>query len=313
MGRMTRRNFLCGIAASAAAGCAHRVPFASARDVGWSFDAHDGLRISCPGIGRPVRLWVLADTHLAMRDARDAAFDGQTARMFQWPGDPHCLSLVLKRAKAEGVDRLLLAGDNISFPTLANVEFLKRELDSCGVPWSYVAGNHDWHFEGDGGSDFEQRARWIERRLRPLYGGADPLASSVSVGGVRIVLIDNSLYHVTPGQLAFWRAEIAKGDPTLLVMHIPFWQPGWSVATCACPTWGAATDPYWEIERRARWAERLMPSTFEFRDAVVSAPNLIGVVAGHIHHHQVAEANGRPMVTAPANGKGDILPVLIAG
>ena len=125
------------------------------------------------------------------------------------------------------------------------------------------------------------------------------------------MLIDNSLYHVTPGQLDFWRAEVAKGDPTLLVMHIPFWQPGWSVATCACPTWGAATDPYWEIERRERWAEKLMPSTFEFRDAVLATPNLVGVFTGHEHCLQFAHDRGKNFFGTPSNRTGLFLDVVV--
>jgi len=131
------------------------------------------------------------------------------------------------------------------------------------------------------------------------------------VKGVRIVAIDNSAYHVLPEQVAFWKAEAAKGDPIALMMHVPFWHPGWSVCSCACPTWGAATDPYWEIERRERWAERLTPSTFEFRDAVFATPNLVGVFTGHHHVLQFAEADGKGCFTTPSNREGKFLDVRI--
>jgi len=311
---MTRRDLLGLLSASAVTGCAQRrglSALAGGEQPDWSFDAKDGVRLPCPGLRRPVKIWVLADTHLALRDARDNEHAGHCARMARWPGNPKALPLVLRRAKEEHVDKLLLLGDNVSFPTLANVEFLKGELDRCGLDWSYVAGNHDWHFEGDAGSDFDQRDRWIERRLKPLYGGRDPLKSSVTVGGVRIVLIDNSLYHVTSEQLAFFRQELAKGDPTVLAMHIPFWHPGWGVTTCACPAWGAANDPYWQIEGRMRWAEKLLPSTFEFKETALAASNLVAVLAGHQHRFQAAVERGKPMLTAVGNAEGEILQAVL--
>ena len=45
-----------------------------------------------------------------------------------------------------------------------------------------------------------------------------------------------------------------------------------------------------EIERRERWAERLMPSTYEFREAVLDTPNLVGVFTGHKHKLMVGQA-----------------------
>ena len=309
---MDRRDFLrlgAGGAVVAAAGCV-RAPD-KAPDKAYSFDPHRGLRISWPGLAKPVRLRMVADTHFGLHDARDDRYADNYRRMAQWGAKKEPFEKMLASAKERKPDLLVLLGDNISFPTCANVEYLKSALDACGLPWTFVAGNHDWHFEGEEGSDFEQRDKWTKGRLAPLYQGESPLACSRVVNGVRIVMIDNSLYHVLPEQLAFWQAEIAKGDPTCLCMHIPFWQPGWSVTTCACPTWGAATDPYWQIERRQRWAEKLMPSTFAFREAVLSAPNLVGVFAGHEHVWQFARERGQNLFTVVGNGKGDYLDVTI--
>ena len=315
---MTRREFLAGAASGAVlTGCGTfgRSAFSpgTPADKSYDFTAGGRLRLEWPGCPEPVRLWVIGDTHLALRDARDADHADHCARMSKWPGNKKDFEAMLVRARREKPDLLVLVGDNISFPTLANVDYLKGSLDACGVPWAYVAGNHDWHFEGDAGSDLEQRARWTERRLGPLYQGANPLMASRVVKGVRIVLIDNSLYHVLPEQLEFYRAEAAKGDPVCLCLHIPLWTPGADVLTCGCPTWGAATDPYWQIERRARWAERQMPSTFAFREAVLATPNLVGVFAGHIHALQVARQSGQNLFTAPGNQAGEFLDVTIGG
>ena len=309
---MNRRDFLrfgAGGAALVATGCVSTS--GGAPDKAYSFDMKDGMRIPWPGLAKPLRLWMVADTHFGLHDARDDEHADHYRRMAQYGAKKEPFEKMMAAAKAAKPDALVLLGDNISFPTHANVEYLKTALENCGLPWLYIAGNHDWHFEGEAGSDLEQREKWTKSRLAPLYQGESPLAYSRMVNGVRIVMVDNSLYHVLPEQVAFWKAEAAKGDPICLCMHIPFWQPGWSVTTCACPTWGAATDPYWEIERRQRWAEKLMPSTFEFRDAVLATPNLVGVFAGHHHNWQFARERGQNLFTVVSNRTGQFLDVTI--
>lgn len=268
-----------------------------------------------PELKECVRVCFASDTHLALHDERDDAYAGNYARMAQCGGDPAAFSKMLSTASAEKADLVALTGDTVSFPTLANVEFVAGELGKCGLDWIYTAGNHDWHFEGDSGSDAEQRARWIERRLLPLYPGkVDPLMYSKVVKGVRFVAIDNSIYHITEAQLAFWRSEAAKGDPTVLLMHIPLWTEGLdTIFTCGNPKWGAATDPYWQIERRERWAERQCDATFAFRDEVLSTPNLVAVLTGHEHRHLCSCSCGKHLFAIPANFKGYHWDVCIRG
>jgi hypothetical protein len=320
----SRRNFIgtslafaAGIGyASACRGdeAAQVLPFGSgggpARS--FSFDSRCTLRMPVPGIREPVNFFVIGDTHFGFHDARDDAYADNYKRMAQWPSPKDALAKALKRAKDAHADMVMLVGDIISFPTLANLDHLRGELDRAGLPWLYVAGNHDWHFEGESGSDLEQRACWTERRLKPLYQGGNPIMYSRMVKGVRMVMIDNSAYHVLPEQLAFWKQEAAKGDPIALFMHIPLWVEGWSITTCGNPKWGAATDPYWEIERRERWAERLMPSTYEFREAVFNTPNLVGVFTGHIHNLLVGQAGQALLFSVPTNRTGACMEVRLS-
>ena len=223
------------------------------------------------------------------------------------------LDEMLAKAKSAQADLVVLTGDIISFPTLANVEFAAEELRKSGLDWIYTAGNHDWHFEGVPGSDAAQREEWIPKRLMPLYGAdVDPLAYSKVVKGIRFVAIDNSIYHVTERQLAFWRSEIAKGDPTVLLMHIPLWMDGFEICTCGNPNWGAAADRIWEIERREKWAERQSAESFALRSDVLEAPNLIAVLTGHLHRWMSASHNGRLMFSAPHGKDGFACDIRIA-
>lgn len=313
---INRRQFFAGGVSMLAAGCVHgrgsgMLPSARCE---WALAPHNRLRLASPVLKAPLKVWVAGDTHLGLHDQRDDQYADFYRRMAQWPGDTQAFERMLKEAKSANVDLLLLVGDQISFPSLANVEFLKSALDAGGVPWMYVAGNHDWHFEGDEGSDSEQRARWIPRRLSSLYPeGADPLCHSRVVKGVRFVMIDDSDYLITREQLAFWKGEVEKGDPVVLAMHIPIWTEGWDRRSClGSREWGAAIDRYWEIERRHRWPAQATPETFAFVESVLSAPNLLGVFTGHIHSFMAARRNGRNMFSVPENRKGDRLEVVFS-
>lgn len=301
---MTRRDVLKASALMAVTGCASAGGHPAPRRREFSVGPDCRIVLPVAGLNAPVRFLVIGDTHLGFHDARDEAYADNYRRMAQWPAPKDALAKALRRAKDASVDLVVLVGDILSFPTLANVDFALAELESSGLPWVYTAGNHDWHFEGEEGDDAEQRDRWIGRRLAPFYHGENPLAYSKVVKGVRFVMIDNSEYHVTPEQLAFWRQEASVGDPVVLCMHVPLWTDGWGLFTCGNPDWGAAADPYWKIEGRRRWAERQSPSTFAFREAVLSTPNLAGVFTGHIHEFMAAQTAGQLMFSVPANRDG---------
>lgn len=273
--------------------------------VSFSLDTKGKLSLFVPGLRESARVFWTSDNHLALHDKRDDAYAGNYARMAKGPGSPEAFSEILAKARAAKADLLALTGDVISFPTIANVEFVSGELKKSGLDWMYTAGNHDWHFEGVPGSDAEQRAEWIPKRLSPLYpSGEEPLAYSKVVKGVRFIAIDNSIYHISEAQLAFWRAEAAKGNPIVLLMHIPLWTEGFGPHTCGCPKWGAAVDGIWQIERREKWAERQSAETFAFREEVLSSPNLVAVLTGHLHRMLCASVRGKHLFTIPKCSKG---------
>ncbi len=311
--KTSRRDFIGATAAfAAAAGCTGPRCSIGKTNRPFSLDGRCTLRMPVAGLKEPVNFLVVGDTHFNFHDGRDDAHADNYKRMARNPTPGDVLAKAMNRAREAQADIVLLVGDIISFPTLANIDHLRAELDRCGLPWLYVAGNHDWHFEGDSGSDIEQRARWAESRLKPFYQGENPIMYSRVVKGVRMVMIDNSVYHVLPEQLAFWKQEAAKGDPIALFMHIPLWLEGWNITTCGHPDWGAATDPYWEIERRERWAEKLMPSTYAFREAVINTPNLVGVFTGHKHKLMVGQSRNALFFSVPWNRDGSCMEVRLS-
>lgn len=312
---ITRREIITSSAALALTGCS-TPPRSGAKvhEPSFALAPKGRLCIRHPGITTPVRFFVVGDTHLGLADERDRVYADNYARMARCSAatKPDALAKTLRNAREARADMTVLVGDNISFPSWANIDRIHNDLTTAGINWMYTAGNHDWHFEGTPGSDIAQRKEWIKNRLGCLYQGKDPLMDSRLVKGVRFVTIDDSAYHILPEQLAFWKHEAAKGDPLVLFMHIPLWTPEWGLFTCGCPEWGAVNDPYWQIERRERWAERQTPESFAFREAVLSEPNLIGVFTGHIHQLMAAQVNGKLMFSVPANRDGSLFDVTLS-
>jgi len=333
---ISRRTFLQTLSAAAVMGpqAAHAAAWtrpprlaAVVRQARGSF-ALDGdtTRFFSPAIRGPVRIKVIADTHLFLDDERGAPFREYSARMARAynqtvhvrtgaPTDPAAsFDAALNDAREQRVDLIVLAGDIFSFPSEAAVEWALQRLRACGVPFVFTAGNHDWHYEGMAGTIEDLRREWTGRRLSPLYQGQDPLMAARDVNGLRVVTLDNSTYGIQPQQLDFYRAQAASGVPLLLVMHIPLFAPGRPVNFgCGHPDWGAAADKNADLERRPRWpAAGHTTTTRTFHQEVFTTPNLLGVIAGHIHKPSLDVVAGIPQVVVAANAQGGHLDVEVA-
>ena len=55
-------------------------------------------------------------------------------------------------AKKEEADLIALVGDIFSFPSELAIEWVISKLKEIDIPYVYVSGNHDWHYEGMKGS-----------------------------------------------------------------------------------------------------------------------------------------------------------------
>jgi DNA repair exonuclease SbcCD nuclease subunit len=129
---------------------------------------------------------------------------------------------VLQKAKKEHVELLLLTGDIVNFPSAASVEYVCDRLKKTGIPWLYIAGNHDWHYEGLEGTLDVLRTTWIEKSLLPLYQGRNPLFYSEVIKGLNFAGIDNSTGKVSEEQINFLRTQLKRKEPIILLSHIPY-------------------------------------------------------------------------------------------
>lgn len=326
---MKRRAFVQTAAAASVAGFAS--PSAGARPAGKRKASHerafaiDNNKVTffTDAVTRPVNVMIIADTHLFTDDERGQPyqeFSGRMAKAYNStrhaitgkPTNPEqCLEAALAHAKTADMDLVALVGDIFSFPSEAAIEWVTERLAVMQTPWLYVAGNHDWHYEGMEGTLEELRAEWIERRLKPMYQGKHPLMTAYDLQGVRVLAIDNSNYEILPEQLDFFRAQVSLGQPLILLIHIPLSAPGRSMGFgCGNPEWSAATDRNFKIERRPRWPESgHTQATLDFHREVFDADNLMGVFAGHIHRQSVDVINGIPQFVTSANAVGAFMDI----
>ncbi len=274
---------------------------------------------------KPVRIFQIADTHLSMDDERGAPFREYSGRMASaYQNNIHFQSgrqlsakqafqETLLLAEEQGIDFLALTGDIFSFPSEAAVEWAFEKLNATGIPFAYIAGNHDWHYEGMEGSSQQLRETWVNKRLKPMYQGHHPLYASYEISGIRFVFIDNSTYEILPEQLEFLREQVKSGIPFLLLMHIPLYMPGRSMGFgCANPEWGEESDKNFVIERRQKWRETGHTEvTMRFHEEVFAAENLLLVLAGHTHRQSLDIKNGIPQIVTGPNAAGYFMDVKI--
>ncbi len=286
------------------------------RDV-FSIDKNS-VRIFTNAEIKPTRIFQITDTHLALEDEREVPFKKYSQRMgnaykinkhFETGEDITCVESfeqTLQRAKEQKADFLALTGDIFSFPSEAAIEWVFQKLKETAIPFGYIAGNHDWHYEGMPGSSNQLREIWTKQRLSPMYQGNNPLFAGYDLNGIKLVFIDNSTYEIMPEQLEFFRQQIKSGLPLILFMHIPLYMPGRSMGYgCANPQWGEQTDKNFEIEHREKWRKGgHTQTTFSFYNEVFNAQNLLAIFAGHTHRPALDVKNNIPQVVSGHNATG---------
>jgi 3',5'-cyclic-AMP phosphodiesterase len=170
-------------------------------------------------------------------------------------------------------DALLASGDLSDDGSAASYAFVREELERLGLPYYVLPGNHDDRAE-----------------LRQAFGlageGDDPIQYAADLGPLRLVGIDTVLPGSDRGELddiglTLLEAELAMApeQPTLLAMHHPPLHTG--------------IPPFDEICLDAGARGGLA--------AVLSRhPQVLRIVAGHVHRVVVGELDGRAVLAVPS-------------
>jgi UDP-2,3-diacylglucosamine pyrophosphatase LpxH len=323
---MNRRKLLKSIALSGASLSFADFSIASSQSVPTKsfFSIDDNkIRFSHPKIQKQFSITFIADTHLFLNDSRGDEYNVYSKRMSKaYNQTKHfktgkeinpniAFEETLKIANETQSSLVALVGDIFSFPSEASIDWVLDKLKDSAIPYVYTAGNHDWHYEGMEGSSTSLRDTWINKRLLPLYQGRNPLMQKLELNGVQIIVLDNSTYEITDEQYEFFNSCISSKKLSILMLHIPLYVPGRSLAFgCGHPKWNAKNDKSYQLERREPWREDgHTPATMKFHELVFNAKNLMGVLAGHIHNSSIDIVNGVPQIVAEANAEGGFLQI----
>lgn len=181
------------------------------------------------GVAKPLRFLHVTDSHLISADERDSERKRELARQRREAYDKHgfdCCRRGLDAAFDYARRRnepVLHTGDLIDFVSYRNLELAREKLSS--VDCFFAAGNHE--FSKYVGEAQEDEAYKLDSL--PLVAPAFPndlrFAARLA-GGVNLVAVDNTYGQVRHQELERFRAEIAKGYPILLLLHVPLSTPG---------------------------------------------------------------------------------------
>ena len=274
-------------------------------------------------IKEKIKIIHITDTHLYMDDYRGIPFLNYSNRMAkaynqtihfktrEKTNPKKSFEDALAFSKELNADVITLIGDIFSFPSELAIEWVLSKIEAIGIPYIYIAGNHDWHYEGMKGKLESLRYKWIEKRLMPLYQGNNPLMAAYDIKGIRFLAIDNSTYEINNEQLIFFSEQVSSGLPVVLLVHIPMYAPGKKISFgCGNPFWGASTDRNFELERRPKWPESgHTKTTFEFYKKVFDSSNVMGIFAGHIHQNSIEIVKGKPQIVSDDNASGAYLDI----
>ncbi len=170
-------------------------------------------------------------------------------------------------------DAVLASGDLSDDGSAASYAFVRAELERLGLPFFVIPGNHD-----------ERVA------LREGFGlagqGAEPILYAAELGPLRLLALDTVLPGsdrgaLDGGRLEWLEAELAAAPEraTVLAMHHP------PLHTGLPPFDGICLDG----DQRAALAVVL-----------AGHPQVLRIVAGHVHRTMVGELAGRAVVSVPS-------------
>ena len=172
------------------------------------------------GLNRPVRILQIADVHLCYADADDRPEIIEHTNMRK-PFFPDALQNFQEALAMEGhADRVVICGDVLDTLSYGNL----RQWQSIAKDHAcmFTPGNHEFSLEHyDDPTTYEEKLN-RQAQLAPFFQDGLEFASEV-IGGVNLIALDNSDYCFHAPQVEKMRAEIAKGLPIALFVHIPFY------------------------------------------------------------------------------------------
>ena len=184
----------------------------------------------------------------------------------------------------DNVDYVLHTGDLIDWQSRANFDLVKKYYGEGAMFGSL--GNHEY-----------SRYMWLEKSANPAadnvrsrellrqYYPFDVTFFSQVVNGVNFITLDGVFGFVTSDQVEKFHAEVKKGLPIVLCMHVPFYTDGiwrgdvkyWAGSGKKYRN-AAVPDPTGDYKR-----QKDDPTTREFISYLKGERLLKAILAGHLH------------------------------
>ena len=284
-----RREFLAGLSLAAVAAVPFPVCAQPEKNVFARRGPHGRLNLSYAhirvGATRPFSVLHLSDTHLTEAYPHEEVFrNGEKDLRTTGFGGLQKEALADSFAWAEkNVDLVVHTGDLVDWQSEANFDFVRRQ---CGGNMLLCAGNHEFYtyLKGEERSceeAFKEKSRELLMRSFPV----DLRFSSRVVNGVNFVCMDNAFGTFAEDLVARFKAEVQKGLPVVLCIHVPIMtEEIWRVN---CRFWdetdrhyssAALPGPSGELAR-----QRNDRTTRDFIAYLKSERLLKCILAGHVH------------------------------
>ena len=239
------------------------------------------------GLPQPFSVLHISDTHLAECYPSEPPNKVEFAKKrFQGFGGRQVEALRNSIAWAKGnTDLLIHTGDLIDFQTEANLDFVRKMFgEEKGIAASM--GNHEYQRRKPD-EPIRNTTEYNDLSTEKLSSAYpfDISVQSTVVNGVNFVTMDQVYGFVTGKQVERFAAEVKKGLPIVLCMHVPlytehiwliherFWRYRWSKFRTVAP-----------LDARGDYKRQLEDKTTRDFVAYLKSEKLLkGLLTGHLH------------------------------
>ena len=239
------------------------------------------------GAERPFAVLHISDTHLceAYDDEGEVTLKLREMRRRTFGGrQEEALADSIAWAK-RNVDYVLHTGDLIDFQSRANFDLVKKHFGDAmfGSLGNHEFARHMWLAEEKEPKTEEWKDR-TRAKLDEVFP-FDVVLHSQVVNGVNFVTLDDVYGTVTERQVERFRAEVAKGLPIVLCMHVPFFTDDiWRATTQFWARSGSRFGDAAVPPRKGDYQRQSEdPVTRGFIEYLRKEPLLKAILAGHEH------------------------------
>jgi len=238
------------------------------------------------GATKPFSLFHISDTHLTAAYPAEGLTKQRLAqkRTQTFGGrQEEALRDSLAWAKAHS-DFLLHTGDLLDWQSVNNFDLAWPTLEAADLA---AIGNHEYSpdmwMDKPACTNDEAFKALTRGKLQKFYDRHDVSFAAKTLDGVNFITLDDVYGTVTSEQVERFRAEVKKGLPIVLCMHVPFFTESlWMMTRAYWSDW--KFDPAKAPDASGDYARQLADrTTAGFIAYLKTEPLLKGILSGHLH------------------------------